>query len=350
MSLPPQTEREPFDPAFISPSRVGALAACGIAFKMHYVDRLPEETSGTAALFGLVMHSALEHWGVDRSQSLTTLVRQAWDRTTQDTPVQAFVRAYAPLSVEAQATKQRIVDKRAADGIETKVVTMTKAWKESSIARQVEQFTSSWLPKLERSPWRFTERDPLTGLYDETLQLAPKYETRWRHLRPVLFAEQKFHFEWRGFVLRGVIDAIEPLYDRTTDELLGLGLTDYKTYVKDPADLKDWRQLAIYRIALAELLLSGQIELPSWFILGQTPVYFGLDYVRLGYRDYKRLGPADTERLERELRNYRAIVEQELWMPAEKGRNPDFCGYPSRCCLRNCVEAGGQAVSVELNL
>lgn len=45
-----------FDPRRISPSRVNALVSCGIAFRMKYVEGLPEEVSGSSALFGSVIH------------------------------------------------------------------------------------------------------------------------------------------------------------------------------------------------------------------------------------------------------------------------------------------------------
>ncbi len=43
---------------------------------------------------------------------------------------------------------------------------------------------------------------------------------------------------------------------------------------------------------------------------------------------------ADHARLRRELDGYSKMVKQEIFMPAEKNRNPDFCPYPDDCCLQ----------------
>jgi hypothetical protein len=345
------TEAHVLSPYKVSPSRVNALLSCGIAFKLKYEEKLPEETSGSAALFGSVVHQALEVWGVDRSQPLLPLMQDAWEVVTEGTAAGEFVKVYKRLSVEAIRTKHAIVEARKKRGIDTKVVTMTGDWKKSHIAKRISHLLRDWIPRLEADPktiWRFTERDPLPGLYDESLPLARRYEERWKHLPNVIHSEFKASVTWKEWEFDCRIDAIEPLVDKDTGEVVGVGVTDYKTYRNEPAEHKDWRQVTMYDRGVSTLLDQGVLTLPPQF--DGLPILVGVDYVRLGTRRYWQLGQEDFDRLERELTDYTAIVSGKHYLPAEKGRNVDFCPYPSQCCLGTCLAAGGRATPVEVNL
>jgi hypothetical protein len=87
-------EREPFTVERVSPSRVNSYVSCGVAFKMNYIDGLPPQRSGSAALFGNVVHKALEGWALDRSQELLPLMRAAWRSETDGTSVRDFITEY----------------------------------------------------------------------------------------------------------------------------------------------------------------------------------------------------------------------------------------------------------------
>lgn len=353
------TEREPFVSNKVSPSRIEALLQCGVQFRMKYIDGMPPQRSGSAALFGIVMHKALEGWTPNRSADLLTLVRSGWLSETEGTSVKDFIGQYQRLSVQAIRKEHEIREAWKAKGKESKAPRMTKEWKGSEIATAVDDLMRVWLPRLQgESPWRFNDRKQADGkvsaelptLYDESLVLARRYQARYQHLPPTLFTEFAFDVEWRGFRLNGHIDAIEPLLDKTTGEALYLGITDYKTYKKQPAELKDWRQMVMYRAAVDDLIERGAIVLPDG--LAQLPIKVGIDYLRWQEADdwaevdapgrrYWDVGADDLVRLHQELSMYQRQVDSGNFLPAAKGSNPDFCDYPDNCCLRNTSAAGG---------
>ena len=350
-------EREPldperaFDPSKVSPSRVNCLAECGIAFRMKYLERVPEVTCGSWALFGSVIHKALEKWSVNRSLDLVSLVQSAWMSETEGTPVKRFLQEYLALSGEAAAFEADLLRRRP----DLKKPKATTEWKESEIKGKIDQLQEDWLPKLQASsPWHFTDSDPLPSLYNTSLRSARQYAARWGHLPPALHTEFAFDVPWRGFRLTGYIDSIEALVDRETGEFVGVGVVDYKTYGQQPAEHKDYRQLVMYEIALRYLVGEGVIVLP--FSIDEYPIHVGIDYVRwspdwtIGARRFWTMGDADFARLERELRSYRGTVEAENFLPADKGQKPDFCNYGDQCCLVSTTAAGGCAEPVEVNL
>jgi hypothetical protein len=370
-----KTTEQKFDPRRISPSRVNALVSCGIAFRMKYLEGMPEELSGSAALFGSVIHLALERWAVNsvneqtgevlegRSQPLLPLMRQAWlDYGDEKAPViSAFIREYQAISADVIRAEHA-----AAEAFQVrmkkpcKAPRMTKEFKQSDAARKLQALYGHWQKRLNaESFYRFKEEfDPLPKLYDESLVIAKRYESRWGHLPPAYHAELGFEEPWRGFTLHGFIDSIEPVIDRTTGVQLGVGIWDYKSYAKAPAANKDWRQIVMYDAAYHSLIARNVVPaIPE----GQK-LYIGVDYVRwtdswldeegkpFPSRRLWEVGPADYDRLERELTAYVNTVEGGNFLPAEKGRNVDFCPFPSACCLRNCVAAGGDTKTVEVAL
>lgn len=338
------------DPTLASPSRVNALLTCGVAFRMKYVDGLPEARSGSAALRGSVLHKALEWWAPDRSQALRPLVDKAWLDVTGNTAVFRFLTEYQSLSRQAIALEQQI---RAARP-DIKKVRATKDWKTSGVCKDIERLVREWLPRLkEHSPWQFSESDPLPSIYDETIQWASTYQARAESYPNTWHTEFGFEENWRGFTIKGYIDSIEPLVDLDTGSLTGLGVVDYKSYAKAPSQHKDYRQCVMYAAALLQLLERGAIQLPvDW---REVPLYVGIDYLRWSHSWQDEKGqpfPArrfwsykddDFNRLETELRHYKGIVEGGYFLPAQKNTNPDFCPYPDACCLSSCAEAGGAA-------
>jgi hypothetical protein len=331
-------EREPFNPVKVSPSRVDKYLGCGVQFKRQYIDREKAQLSGSAALFGNIMHGALEKWALNRSQDLVTLTAQAWIELTRHAPVVAqFIAEYQAISVDVMKAEKAAAEAfLAKNKRETKAARMTKHFKESDAARKLNALVIAWLPKLNaESPWRFTERDPLPSLYDESLILAKRYARRNEHLPAALHTEFGFNVPWEGFLLNGYIDVIEPII--TPDgELRGYGVVDYKSYRAEPAGAKDHRQGTFYDIAFEYLVNTGQLpfdpELPVWIIF---------DYLRLGTRVDYSLGQADRDVLLADLQMYRKGVEAEVFLPAQKGGNPDFCDYPD-CCLRSRGEGTGE--------
>lgn len=355
---------EDFDPRKLSPSRMNALATCGIAFKMKYLDGLPEERSGSAALRGSVYHKALEDWAPNRSADLLTLVRSAWLSETEGTSVNDFIGIYAGLAPEVvRAEHECKIAFKERTKKDSKAIHLSGEWKRHPVKAKVDALFAEWLPRLrEESFWQFNEFDPLPKIYNESLVWARRYQERFGHLPPALYTEFGFDVEWKGFRLNGYIDAIEPLLDRDSGELCGLGIEDYKTYGAPPPQHKDYRQMVVYDIAIRDLLERGQLTLPPVF--EGLPIYVGIDYVRWedSWRDpddgdkpfpprrYWRIGPGDYERFEREAGAYSDTVERRAFLPAQKGQKVDFCSFPGSCCMRSTAAAGGSAELVEVNL
>lgn len=347
-----------FDPTRVSPSRLNSYVSCGISFRMKYIEQLPEERSGSAALFGNVNHRALELWGPDRSQDLTALMRAAWLTETEidgkPSVVTEFIKEYQSLSVQAIKQEHAIREAWKLKGKESKKPRMTADWKKSEIGRKLAALQERWFERLNtESHWRFNEYDPLPSLYDESLVISKRYAHAWGHLPNSLYSEFKFEENFRGFTIIGFIDSVELLLDKVTKEILGVGILDYKTYGKEPAEFKDWRQVTMYDAVFRALVDRGAIQLPV--SLDEVPLYVGIDYVRgAGLweepRRFWRVEEADYDRLERELNAYKAGVENDVFLPAEKGRNPDFCDFPSNCCLRCTSAAGGSSPRVEIHL
>lgn len=338
ITAPHPPTREPFNPLKISPSRVNAYVSCGQAFKMKYIDRLPEQRSGSAALFGSVVHLALERWATDRRQDLVTLMAQAWADYTKGTPVAQFIERYQAINIDvlrAEQAARESFEKRN-KGKESKAPRMTKEFKDSDAAKKLNRLLGEWIPKLDAdSPWRFTERDPLPTLYDESLVAAKRYMLANQHLPAALYTEFEFNVDWHGFRLNGHIDEIEPVMDED-GELKALLVLDYKTYRDVKAEHKDWRQTCIYDVAVKTMLAEGRLSLPD------VPLHVGVDYFRLNFRRDWLMTEGDHAKLLDELGMYARGVQNGVFLPAEKNRNPDFCDYPENCCLQTKGDGCGQ--------
>lgn len=331
-------ERPEFNSTLISPSRVDKYLACGVQFRRKYIDGEPEQRSGSAALFGSVVHRALETWALDRSTDLVPLMAAAWQDVTGGTIVQDFIAAYQHISISVmKAEREAVVSfEKRNPGKKSQAPRMTKEFKASPAAQALNVLVAQWFDRLTKeSPWRFTERDPLPKLYDESLVLAKKYAEKWRGLPAALYPEFEFNVEWQGFFLRGYIDNIEPLL--TDDgELYAIQVVDYKTYAKDPPEQKDWRQGVIYDIAVDDLRKRGVLDLP------RVPVYVTFDYCRLLERRDFLYTILDRGKLYDELRMYKAGVDAGVYLPATKSANPLFCDYPDDCCLVSKGESLGK--------
>ncbi|MBA2726493.1 MAG: PD-(D/E)XK nuclease family protein [Actinobacteria bacterium] len=334
-----EIERE-FNSSVIHSSSVQSLSSCGIQFEMRYMKHLPEEKSGSAALFGLVCHRALEWWAVDRTQSLLLLMEKAWAEMVEGTPLEGFLKDYARLSKDAIRLEHQIRQDWASKGKESKAPRMTKDFKESAVAGKISSLLARYAKAMHDSAWRFTDNDPLPGLYDESLVLSKRYERDNRHLPNVLKAEFKFMVEWRSFTLKGTVDSLE-LLRGPRGEASALLVTDYKSYRKEASEQKDYRQMVMYHLAAAAVRDDLGID-------PLIPLYVGIDYIRLGTRTYWEMGEPDFVRLERELNVFRSMVDQKHFLPAQKSYNPDYCAYPSRCCMTSTAVAGGQANLVEV--
>ena len=204
------------------------------------------------------------------------------------------------------------------------------------------------------SKYEFTERDPRAGFYDESLILAKRYETQYRHLPPPLYVELQVNEPWRGFTLNGYVDSVELLIHPGTGEVQGVGVIDYKTYRKEPPEHKDYRQIVLYHAAITSMIKRGVLVVPD-----NVPLYVGIDYVQFAHvgaewlpgptgnsRRFWSVSVEDYERLQNELESYKTTVHYQAFLPAAKGSNPDYCEYGETCCLRSTSAAGGSAVPV----
>ena len=326
-----------FNARKVSPSRIGTYADCGYAFKLKYLDRVQPEREGTAALFGKVMHHARERWVLDRDKDLIELTRQAWvELTKDDPPSAAFLRQYAALSNRAIRETEMIMRRRP----DLRAPRMTKDWKQSKIAREINALLAEWIPKLEASRYDFGERDPLPGLYDESLTLAWKYADRWKHLPNAFVSELAFDFEWQGFHLVGYIDDISPLVS-PEGEVLGHAIVDAKTYKNEPHAFKDWRQLVIYKLAYRHLEDNGLLPFPP-----HPKLYSCIDRMRMLDRVFYDPDERDERRLLMELETYERAVENHIFIPASKTCKADWCDFAKTCAFHH----GSSAQPVELNV
>ena len=369
----PLIEERTFDPTVVSPSRVNKLDECGVAFKMKYLDRVPEQRRGSFALFGSVVHGALEKWTLDRSQDLVALMRQSWlTETAEAATVREFLAEYQLISAAVLRAEKDAIETYNSDprniraGTTCKAPRMTKAFKESDAAKTMFRLLAQYADRMSAdSPWEFTERDPLPSFYDDSLIIAKRYARRHAHLPTALHTEFHFTVPWRGFTLDGYIDEIEVIVS-PTGEIVGVGIIDYKTYRREPPEQKDRRQLVMYDVAVRWLVAEGQLGLPV--SLDDVPLFVGIDYVRQAdvecdwkvllhegeetsggrSRAWWEMTEADHDWLERDLGDYCGIVTGGHFRPAGKGTNADFCDYGELCCLRNAQTVGGSSRRVEV--
>lgn len=348
----PGEHRDPFSSTKVSPSRINKYTTCGEQFKRYYIDQEPAKRTGSSALFGRVLHLAMEKWTPDRSQDLLTFVREAWMEETDGTVVRDFLTEYQAISVEAIKQEHAIREAWKAKGKESKAPRMTKDWKDSSVGKKIAKLMPKWSAKLTAgSPWQFDDYDPLPKLYDESLVLSRRIQARLGHLPPTLHTEFSAEVEWQGFQFQQYIDAIEPLLDGN-GEMKAIGILDYKTYKKNPApqlegdaddgdgaELKDYRQLVMYDVGVKTMVDDGRLALPEGL-----PIYVGIDYLRTQERRWWKMEQADHDWLKGQLVMYHNGVSNGVFLPANKGSNPNFCDYGETCCLRRA--GAGQATRV----
>jgi len=348
----PNVPEQNFSATRVSPSRINAYVTCGEAFRRYYIENEPKQRSGSAALFGQVLHLAMEHWTPNREADLLGLVRSAWIELTKGTVVLDFLEEYASLSVEAIKQEHAIREAWKAKGKESKAPRMTKEWKESAIGKKLRALLPKWEAKLnEGSPWQFNEYDPLPSLYDESLVMSRRIQARLGHLPPSLYTEFECEEPWHGFTIKGYIDSVEPILS-PAGEVVATGVIDYKTYRKSPhpeiegdvegdgAEKKDYRQLVMYDVVVKALKARGALQLPD------LPIYVGIDYLRTGERRFWQMNESDHEVLKNELRMYQKGVEAEVFLPAAKGTNPAYCDYGESCCMRRKAPGTGQRVEL----
>jgi hypothetical protein len=255
--------------------------------------------------------------------------------------VVGFLAAYQSLSVPVMKAEQaaRLSFEKRNPGKVSKAPRMTKEFKESDAAKQLARLLAQWIPRLDKeSPWKFNSSDPLPQLYDESLIAAKRYMVKYREHPAAIATEFAFNVEWNGFVLNGHIDEIEPVVNGA-GELVALVVLDYKTYRQVKSEQKDWRQVCMYDVAIREMLKDGRLVLPD------VPIHVGVDYFRLGFRRDWLMTEADHAKLLSEIQMYHRAIEAEVFLPAAKGSNPDYCDYPENCCLQTkgagCAQRGG---------
>ena len=335
------------DPYRLSHSRLDSYCRCGKAFEAHYVKRLPREVQAGSALFGTVIHAALEKWSLNRRTRLPLLVANAWLDVSKGTSLLDFIREYAPIALETKEVLAEILERRP----EISQPRRTKDFNQHPVSKKSFVLFRDWLPKLnEGSGYRFAISDSLPALYDESLLLAERYEKRMKHLPPSLVTEFAFEVQWQGFWLSGYVDSIEPLVDRDTGEVVGIAIVDYKTGQPRPL-MKHYRQLAFYEIAVSTLIADGFLVLPDY--CQGLVLYPGVDWVKwdssclerdgIEKREFFRFGHLDRKRVHEELRQYARGVEAEVFLPAHSRADAHFCDYGASCCLLSTSLAGGEA-------
>jgi hypothetical protein len=126
-------------------------------------------------------------------------------------------------------------------------------------------------------------------------------------------------------------------------ELVGIDVVDYKTYAKESPEAKDWRQGVFYDVAVRDLDQARGA-------LACSPRVAEIMGRREGLARFRSASPSTTRAsapaplqdgrrrplaAPRRAGHVPRRRENGVFLPAEKGRNPDFCDYPENCCLRN---------------
>lgn len=335
---------EPFNIHSISPSRLNNFFECGVAFKKEYIELLPFERSGSAALFGTVLHAALEKWSLDREHSLVNLVAGCWQEELEGTPLKHFLEEYRPLSIKARKLEKDICQRRP----DIKAPRMTRDWKQSQVSKDIFRLQQKWSQQLEGSFYTFTESDPLPKLFDESLILARKYELRARQWPSSLQTELPFNVplevDGEEYRFTGYIDSLE-FWTEVPEGLPwepGYVLRDYKSYAREPYPNKDRRQMLTYRMAFEKLVELGFLDLPLSDSRGNKfRITCVLDYPRLGDFSTYSFGDAEWTDLVTDVALYSKAVKAGVFLPAGKSRNPDYCPFPSSCCMTRGESCSG---------
>lgn len=308
------------NPKVVSPSRVQALAECGLKFEFRYVEGLRPPRVGSRILFGNVMHRARELWCVDKRADMVPLVKGAWAREGEkDKALGAFLAEYTRLSLAARHLCDEI--KRARPAVVK--VRQTKEWTSSALAAEIQELVETVLDGVQGSVWAFTKSDPLPSLYDESIALAAAYGRRWRHLPDALMSEFAFTVGWEGYSISGKIDEI-----LQGDGPFGpfLGIIDAKTYRDEhPFAAKNIDQGVAYDLAVEQLLKEGRIELP------ELPRLYGIDAMRLLEYRWFRIDERNRVRYRRELRRYERAIEAGAFLSNAARCDADMCGYRGIC-------------------
>ena len=316
------------DPKVVSPSRVQALAECGLKFEFRYVEGLRPPRVGSRILFGNVLHKARELWCVDRRQDMVPLVKEAWSAEGEkDEALGRFLDEYARLSLAARHLADEI--KRARPDVVR--VRATKEWKESALAAEIAELVGTVLDGVQGSVWAFSKSDPLPSLYDESIALAAAYARRWRHLPPASYSEFSFGVEWEGYKLSGKIDEIT-LYERPQGRPF-YGVVDAKTYRDEhPFAAKNIDQGVAYEVAVEQLVAEGRLDLdPSIERL------YGIDAMRMLEYRWFRIDERNKVRYRRELHRYEKAIEAGAFLSNAARCDADLCGFRGICLAYHAV-------------
>jgi len=310
----------------ISPTQVATAGKCGWAYEYAYVQRIKPPKTPVPLLTGTVLHRAHEKWALDHSLDMVGLTKQAWlEAFVEEPAMHRVIRAYQKLNDQAVALAAEI---RAARP-DIKVVHMTRDWKSSKVAKDIAKFQDDFGRVLEKDQYNWADKD-FCQAYSTTIEQAAAYQERYRDTPEALKTEVRYNIAVGELSLLGVIDEVNILL---TDEgeVLGYLVSDVKTYTKEPTPLKDWIQLAHYRIAAGELLplWLEELELPhneDW------PIYTAVDLLPMLERHVYQYGQEQLDLAIKLTATYNA--QRDLPKLPDFKSNCDYCEWREECLKR----------------
>lgn len=258
----------------ISPSQVATAGRCGWAYAHTYKHRIRPAKQAVPLLTGSVLHRALEKWSLDHDLDFPELVADAWLEELSDDPgMLRVIRAYQKLSKRSLTLQKEILERRP----DIKVVSMTKDFKSSQVAKDLRKFIATNQATLLKADHNWAKSD-FCNAYDETILCAQRYQEKYQDSPPAIRTEVQFTIDHEGLILKGVVDYLG-LYISDDGEVLGYLILDAKSYGKHPHPLKDFIQLAVYRIA-AEQQLPVWLEDVGMPFNPDWPIFVGIDMMK----------------------------------------------------------------------
>lgn len=210
-------------PKEFSFSQLAAFSSCPLQYKFAFILKIPAATDKASLIFGRVMHDSLYNF----------LLPSLSERSI------------------AQGNLFPLTDE--------------ESKKLFSFKRLMELFEEFWQndgyeSKLQREEYKKRGKDSLKLFYNNYVENPPL---------EVIYLEKRFSFKIKGDVIKGAIDRVDLLEDKT------LEIVDYKTgNPKDKLEAKDKKQLILYQLFLEDFLNKKVSKLSYYYLENGEKISF----------------------------------------------------------------------------
>lgn len=228
-----------------SPSRLGVIGKCGLAFEYQYVKRLPAPYESARAILGTVVHDGVEQWYAlpdngYQTADLAPIVLAQWQSLLPPV-IWERILELRDIAEECEAVAAAIRFQRP----NVKAPTQTKAYLEAGVVREFGQKRAAMIElcdALETIKWPKDE-DPYKA-YCKSAEFAAAMQKRWQPLPPPVAVEVPFRVEFEGFAVRGRIDQVRA--DPTRDGEIRHRIVDIKTGIQALTQMEAFLQMFLY--------------------------------------------------------------------------------------------------------